>query len=222
MRLVLVADTHLFHADLATLPPGDVLIHAGDLLRGGSLDELRAAVPWLHCQPYRHKIFIAGNHDWCFFRQPEQARAILGESIIYLQDSGVTIDNVRFWGSPWQPEYNDWAFNLPRGEPLAAKWRLIPAGTDVLITHGPPWGIGDDSGMPERQGCEELLATVRQLRPVLHLFGHIHQDGGLWQQEATWFANVTTWESERGATVLDVDLTLRRVVAVSVPPPRCR
>jgi Icc-related predicted phosphoesterase len=218
MRIVAVADTHLFHADLGILPDGDVLIHAGDLLRGGKLKELQEAVAWLHAQPHRHKLFIGGNHDWCFLREPEQARQILGEQIVYLQDSAVEIDGVRFWGSPWQPEYNDWAFNLPRGEPLAAKWRLIPEDTDVLITHGPPHGIGDRSGMEEREGCEELLSAVGLLQPVLHLFGHIHQDGGVWQVGPTWFANVTTWESERPATVLDLDVRERRVTPVSVPP----
>jgi WD40 repeat protein len=218
MRIVAVADTHLYHADLNPLPDGDVLIQAGDLLRSGKLTELREAVSWLRAQPHRHKIVIAGNHDWCFVREPEQARQLLGDQIVYLQDSGTEIDGVRFWGSPWQPEYHNWAFNLPRGEPLAAKWRLIPDGTDVLITHGPPRGIGDRLGADEHEGCDDLLAAVGRVQPVLHLFGHIHPDGGLWRVAPTWFANVTTWESERGPTVLDLDRKRRRIVPVSVPP----
>ena len=134
MRIVAVADTHLFHADLGLLPEGDVLIHAGDLLRGGRLAELRQAMPWLLAQPHRHKLFVAGNHDWCFARDPELACEILSTGIVYRQDSETVIDGVRFWGSPWQPEYNDWAFNLPRGEALAQRWDLIPAGIDILIT----------------------------------------------------------------------------------------
>lgn len=218
MRIVAVADTHLFHADLGIMADGDVLIHAGDLLRGGSLDELRQGVEWLKAQPHPHKIFVAGNHDWCFARDPAQARQFLGEGITYLQDAEVVIDGVRFWGSPWQPEYNGWAFNLPRGAPLAEKWQLIPDGIDVLITHGPPHGIGDRFEMTAREGCEDLLARVRQVQPILHLFGHIHQDGGLWPIGATWFANVTTWESERGPTILDLEVSTRQVSAVSVPP----
>jgi predicted phosphohydrolase len=218
MRIVAVADTHLYEADLGTLPPGDVLIHAGDLLRGGRLAELHAAAGWLQGQSHPHKVFVAGNHDWCFARQPDEARAVLGPDIIYLQDSEKVISGVRFWGSPWQPAYNNWAFNLPRGEPLAAKWRLIPAGIDVLITHGPPAGIGDQAGMDQREGCADLLTALERVRPVLHLFGHIHQDGGLWRVGQTWFANVTTWESERGATVLDYDPHTRQVDAVLVPP----
>jgi predicted phosphohydrolase len=217
MRIVAVADTHLYQADLGTLPAGDVFIHAGDLLRGGTLEELRSLVPWLVALPHPHKILVAGNHDWCFARSLAETLAVLGPGFIYLQDSGITVDEVRFWGSPWQPEYNHWAFNLPRGEALAERWRLIPEQTDVLITHGPPRGIGDRAGMARREGCEELLKAVGRVRPILHLFGHIHEDGGLWRVGETTFANVTTWESERGPSVFEFDPRNRTVAAVQVP-----
>jgi predicted phosphohydrolase len=218
MRIVAVADTHTFEADLGLIPDGDVFIHAGDLCRGGRLDELRVVASWLHSLPHRHKIVVAGNHDWCFVRERQSARDILGAGLTYLDDSGTAIDGVRFWGSPWQPTYNDWAFNLPRGEALASKWSLIPTGTDVVITHGPPFGIGDDSGDPIRQGCEELLLAVRHVRPLLHLFGHIHQHGGFWREGDICFANVTCWECVRGPTVLDVDLSCREAMGISIPP----
>jgi len=220
MRIVAIADTHTFQDDLRVLPDGDVLVHAGDLCRGGRLDELRIIAAWLKALPHSHKIVVAGNHDWCFVREPEAALELLGDTIIYLQDSGVVIDSVRFWGSPWQPAFNDWAFNLPRGEALASKWAMIPDETDILITHGPPLGLGDDYGDAERQGCSDLLAAVRRVHPLLHLFGHIHQDGGFWRQEDVCFANVTTWECERGPTILDVDVAARQVIEVSVPPRR--
>src|SRR5262249_2210897 len=111
-----------------------------------------------------------------------------------------------------------WAFNLPRGPALASKWALIPADTDVLVTHGPPLGVGDWLGEDGRQGCEELLAAVRRVRPLLHLFGHSPQDGGVLYNWPQYIVNVTTWECERGPTVLDVDAEARRVLAVSVPP----
>jgi Icc-related predicted phosphoesterase len=220
MRIVAVADTHTFHDDLRVLPAGDVFLHAGDLCRGGRLEELRIVADWIHRQPHRHKVVVAGNHDWCFIREPHAARGILGLDVIYLQDSEVVLDGVRFWGSPWQPAYNDWAFNLPRGEALASKWALIPPGIDVLVTHGPPQGIGDHSGNPDRCGCVDLLTAVQHVRPLLHLFGHIHQDGGFWRADDTCFANVTCWECERGPTVIDVDGVSRQVTPVSVPPAR--
>jgi predicted phosphohydrolase len=217
MRIVAVADTHTFESDLGVLPDGDVFVHAGDLLRGGTLDELEGVAAWIRALPHRHKVVIAGNHDWCFLTEPAAARAVLGDAI-YLEDAETVIEGVRFWGSPWQPAYNDWAFNLTRGPALAEKWARIPPGVDVLVTHGPPSGFGDRGPVDGRTGCEDLLTRVRQIQPRLHLFGHIHQDGGVWDDGATFFANVTTWECERHATVLDLDAVTRAVGAVAVPP----
>jgi predicted phosphohydrolase len=224
VRIVAVADTHTFEAELGAIPDGDVFVHAGDMLRAGSLDELVVVAAWIRRLPHRHKIVVAGNHDCCFeTRRASAAACALLDGVTYLQDAGVTLDGVRFWGSPWQPAYNDWAFNLPRGAPLAAKWAAIPPDIDVLITHGPPLGHGDRGPVEGRAGCEDLLQRVREVRPLLHLSGHIHQDGGLTRAGATTFANVTTWECERGPTVLDVDVAARSVVSVVVParaPPR--
>ena len=214
-----VADTHLYHDELV-VPAGDVFIHAGDLCRAGDLDELTEAARWLRALPHRHKIVISGNHDWAFLQTPEPARALLGVDIHYLQDSSVAVDGVRFWGSPWQPAYNDWAWNLPRGAELAARWAQIPLAVDVLITHGPPEGIGDRYTLAGRGGCADLRARVEQVRPRLHLFGHIHQDGGFWQVGATCYANVTTWECERAPTVIDLDPQSGRVLPICIPPAR--
>ena len=192
MRIVAMADTHLFHEHPGSyeVPDGDILIHAGDLCRIGTLDELERALDWLRSLPHRHKVLVAGNHDRPFELQPEKARALLGD-VHYLQDEGLSIEGVRLWGSPWQPEYHRWAFNLPRGEPLAERWRLIPHGLDILVTHGPPNGIGDRSPALSRQGCEALRERVFEVAPRLHLFGHIHQDGGVFRVGETVFANVT-------------------------------
>src|SRR5262245_7879461 len=85
MRIVAVADTHTFHDDLGAIPDGDVFVHAGDLCRGDRLTELRAAADWLRSLPHRHKVVVAGNHDWCFVRQPTEALAVLGAGVTYLQ-----------------------------------------------------------------------------------------------------------------------------------------
>jgi Icc-related predicted phosphoesterase len=207
MRIVAVADTHLFHHELV-VPDGDVFIHAGDMCRGGDLAEMAEAASFVLAQPHRHKIVVAGNHDWAFAEADsrDQARALFGDGVHYLEDSGVTLDGIRFWGSPWQPEFNAWAFNLPRGEALIEKWALIPHDTHVVVTHGPPIGIGDRSSMGSRHGCADLRERIFSIRPKLHLFGHIHEDGGVSVINGITFANVTTWECERGATVIDVEL----------------
>ncbi len=177
MRIVCVSDTHNW-ADGIRVPDGDVLVHGGDLTMSGSAAELRQAQRWLESLPHREKIVIAGNHDWGFEREPEESRRILADCCTYLEDSEVTVDGLRFYGSPWQPQFYDWAFNLERGEAIRAKWDLIPAGVDVLITHGPPAGILDRTADGDEAGCEELLAACDRVRPRLHVFGHIHEGYG--------------------------------------------
>lgn len=217
MRIVAVADTHLYHHEI-DVPDGDVFVHAGDMCRGGSLAELAEALAWVRALPHRHKVVVAGNHDGALVEDAAEARALM-EGVVYLEDSGATIDGVSFWGSPWQPEYHGWWFNLPRGEPLARRWARIPAGVDVLITHGPPAGVGDRSGMGDvRAGCSDLARRVVEVAPRVHLFGHIHEDGGAWPRGATTHVNCTTWEAERAPTVLD--LVDGRVDLVQVPPAR--
>ncbi|UJR79937.1 metallophosphatase domain-containing protein [Sandaracinus amylolyticus] len=224
MRVVAVADTHTFEHEL-WVPDGDVLVHAGDMLRGGTLEELEGVARWIRALPHRHKVIVAGNHDVCFEHMSSRSRALAmigaddpSSGVVYLEDSGVEIEALRIWGSPWQPAYHDWAFNLPRGSSeLAAKWALVPSGIDVLITHGTPCGIGDRGPTSGRHGCERLREAMPRIRPRVHLFGHIHQDGGAWTIDGTLHANVTTWECERGATVIDVDATSARTFIV---PPR--
>lgn len=219
MRIVAVADTHLFHRELR-VPDGDVFVHAGDLCRGGHVRELAIALDWIAELPHRRKVVVAGNHDWAFVRDRDMALGLLASGIDYLEDDAVEIGGVRFWGSPWQPEFCDWAFNLPRGPALAKRWACIPAELDVLVTHGPPRGIGDRTSTAKREGCEDLLARVTEVKPRLHLFGHIHEDGGAWQVGPTWFANVTTWECERAPSVFDLDVATKQVTPVDVPPRR--
>lgn len=202
LTIVAMADTHMYHADLQ-VPDGDVLVHAGDLTQRGSIDELQAVNAFLATLPHRYKIVVAGNHDRALEDDPDRARSVL-DAAIYLQDSGIEIEGVRFWGSPWQPEFHSWAFNLPRGQALADKWALIPEDTDVLVTHGPPIGIGDRVSHSDRAGCADLLYRVLTVRPRLHLFGHIHADRGRWDLGGISFANVTTDECLQPCTVLEI------------------
>jgi hypothetical protein len=219
MRIVAVADTHLFHDDLR-VPDGDVLVHAGDLCRGGSLAELARALAWLRALPHATKILVAGNHDWAFAREPAAARALAREGVVYLEDAGAEVGGLRVWGSPWQPAFHDWAFNLPRGPALAEKWGQIPPGLDLLVTHGPPEGVGDRSSTGGRTGCADLRARVAGVRPRVHLFGHIHEDGGAWAVGPTLFVNCTTWECERRTTVFELEPGAGEARLVEVPPAR--
>jgi Icc-related predicted phosphoesterase len=190
MRIVCLSDTHNLH-DRVAVPDGDLLLHAGDATMRGTLKEVTAFVDWLAGLPHRHKVVVAGNHDWLFQREPVVARALVQASVAYLQDAAVEVEGLRIWGSPWQPEFMDWAFNLPRGAPLREKWDRIPEGTDVLITHGPPHGILDRVDEGRQEGCRDLREAVGRVRPRLHLFGHIHEAYGVEVRDGTTFANAS-------------------------------
>jgi len=179
MRIVCISDTHTQHG--VAIPIGDVLVHAGDLSHSGEWSVIGRALRWMAQWPHPHKIFIAGNHDWAFQRRPEDLPLYLPEGVTYLQDSGIEIEGLKFWGSPWQPWFHDWAFNLRRGPDIAAKWELIPEDVDVLITHGPPFGIRDQlPGTGQSVGCKDLLRRLEELpRLKLHVFGHIHHGYGM-------------------------------------------
>ena len=158
-RIVFISDTHCYHARVA-IPDGDIVVHCGDFCSSGKAKQARSFARFFQALPHRHKVVIAGNHDICLEDDPMLGDALF-ESCHYLMDSGAVVDGVRFWGSPWQPWFLDWAFNLQRGAPLRDKWALIPNDTDVLLTHGPPYGVLDRTTGGELAGCEELLLAVR-------------------------------------------------------------
>ncbi len=189
MRIVCLSDTHDLHGDLA-VPDGDLLLHAGDATMSGTPQQIEAFDDWLARQPHRHKVVIAGNHDWGFQRTPARARSLLRHAT-YLEDSLAEVDGLRIWGSPWQPWFYDWAFNLERGPQIAAKWALIPDGIDVLVTHGPPLGILDRTSRGEAVGCADLLAAIDRVRPRLHVFGHIHEAYGRLERDGCLFVNAS-------------------------------
>jgi Icc-related predicted phosphoesterase len=179
MKFIVVSDTHFQHHKLK-LPPADAIIHAGDLTETGREDEVLDFLDWFKSLRYQHKIFIAGNHDFFLEKIANTAieKQLIPSGIHYLNDSGITINGIKLWGSPVQPQYFNWAFNRKRGAEIQKHWNLIPADTDILITHGPPFEILDSNVDGEHVGCRNLLATVGKIRPSFHVFGHIHEAYG--------------------------------------------
>lgn len=179
MKIVFISDTHSYHRQLA-LPEGDIIIHAGDLTKQGAEAEVLDFLKWFEQVNFRHKIFIAGNHDF-FFEKTSAAtiEQLLPPSIIYLNDSGVTIEGIKIWGSPIQPWFFDWAFNRQRGADINRHWELIPTDTDILVTHGPPFGILDQTSRGEAVGCTDLLRKIKNTQIKMHAFGHIHEAYGI-------------------------------------------
>lgn len=185
MKIVAISDTHMYHNKI-TIPKGDVLIHAGDYSRYGTRSDLIGFVEWLASLGHEHKIFIAGNHDqYLEGVNPvivnKIIKNIVGEDsgITYLFDTSITIDGKKIYGSPWQPEFCNWSFQAPRGVEMAKKWNWIPHDTDILVTHGPPYGHGDFIPKDKRSvGCIELLKKIIKVQPYYHICGHIHEGYG--------------------------------------------
>jgi hypothetical protein len=190
MRIIAISDTHGLHDRMAQVPDGDVLIHAGDFMNSGrDAREIRSFDDWLGGVQIKHRIVCAGNHDMLFERLPDIARSNL-RNAVYLENSGITIDNVSFWASPFTPEFLNWSFMYPRGDAARQYWDQIPSGLDVLITHGPPHGILDQvTPGTEHLGCEVLYRAVEEKRPRVHIFGHIHGGAGLLENGITRFVN---------------------------------
>jgi Icc-related predicted phosphoesterase len=189
VTIAVISDTHGLHQSVE-IPKADILIHAGDITSHGALDEVEDFNRFLGSLPHQEKIVIAGNHDFCFEHDRETCEAAL-TNCIYLQDEQVTVRGIRVYGSPWQPWFFDWAFNLQRGPEIRAKWDLIPDNTDILVTHGPPLGHCDKTVLGQPVGCQDLLEVVEKIRPRVHIFGHIHEAFGTSTNGYTTFINAS-------------------------------
>lgn len=182
MKIVCISDTHTMHRE-CVVPDGDVLIHAGDITGKGEIRQLRDFSLWLEALPHKHKLVIAGNHDFCFANNPQACANILSAAT-YLQDDSIIINDIKFYGSPWQPWFFDWAFNFPEselvtGETAKNMWRKIPDDVDVLITHGPAYGVLDLTARGHNAGCPFLGERISSLSKLkAHVCGHIHETYG--------------------------------------------
>ena len=179
MTILHLSDTHNKHRDLGEMLEADVLVHSGDFTMGGSDSEALDFLEWLCELPYRHKIFIAGNHDDCMLDATLEG---LPDNVHYLHDSGITIDDVSFYGAPMLAK-------MEKGRmQLVEQYDRIPDKVDVLITHRPPLDILDGNGTIH-YGSAALLSKVLAVKPRLHLFGHIHNARGNTKTRETRFFN---------------------------------
>jgi len=207
MRVTLISDTHTKHNLVSKdLPGGDLLIHAGDFMNSGyNPTEAMMFFKWLdEINSYDTKVFIAGNHDRWMQDASVEAKGILTgyKYIDYLEDERMELwlseeqdHQISIYGSPWQPEFYNWAYNLPRGGwELEQKWNDIPNDIDILITHGPAQTYLDTSGAPYNTpllGCELLKERVELIKPKIHVCGHIHGGYGHYYNGHTHFFNAS-------------------------------
>lgn len=197
--ITFISDTHNKHNQL-DLPGGDILIHAGDFTSRGFLHEIDNFCKWFSkLDNYQYKIFIAGNHDFGFQDSPNKTKEIIDKypNITYLQDDFIYVgdypDLIKIYGSPWQPEFCNWAFNLPKnGWEIEQKWNDIPENTDILITHGPSFGQLDKIiGQKDNLGCEILNVRIEKIKPKIHVCGHIHSGYGYIRKDNTHYFNAS-------------------------------
>ena len=197
MKITALSD---MHGHLPEIGDADLVLIAGDICcHGNALQQMR----WLDTELRRWLdsieapvIGVAGNHDWPFFgAMYPPVRKQVDEMKLpwtYLEDSGVEHEGFKTWGTRWQPEFYNWAFNLTEQE-LSEKWKLIPEDTDILICHGPPNGFGDFVDRPGggHVGSPSLTERIAMIQPQLVVFGHIHCGRGNWTLGGSQLANVT-------------------------------
>ncbi len=185
MKVVCISDTHGQHRSL-DLPDGDMLIHAGDLTVRGTPAQINDCFSWFADLPYKYKIMVAGNHD--FGLEQKNPDIVIPPGIIYLENDSIIIESFKIWGSPVCTPYYDWAFmwDLPRRQEL---YKTIPEGTDIIINHGPAFGILDWTSRRTNAGCEALKQRIDEIKPKLFIFGHIHEDYGTKQIDETLYVN---------------------------------
>ena len=178
MRILHLSDTHGCHHRLRDLPDADVIVHSGDFTMNGSETEAIDFMNWFCDLPYKHRIFICGNHDDCLYGANIDG---LDSNVHYLCNSGAEIEGVKFYGVP-----------MFMGDCVTDRqtrnYERIPSDTDVLITHSPSYGILDfDDDI--NYGSEEIMTKLSDLNLKAYLFGHIHARHGVKTIGNTIFSN---------------------------------
>ena len=182
MKIVFISDTHNKHKKIKELPNADVIVHSGDFTSMGYEYEILNFFKWYsNLNQYKYKIFIAGNHDILFEKNSSLAKTLIPDNIIYLEDNGIVLDDIHFYGSPVSLPFYNWAFNRTE-EILKKHWEAIPNNVDVLITHTPPYKIRDfaEFGTKNHCGSKSLYnEIIKRIKPKISCFGHIHSEYGI-------------------------------------------
>ncbi len=193
-RITVISDTHCRHAEL-DLPPGDLLIHCGDMfnLFGRSPQRIDEIDDWFGRQRFEQIVCVGGNHDL----ELESALRLQAQpfrNAVVLHDTAIAFRGLRIHGAPWVPLLPRHAF-FKRPEALAAAWAQVPADIDVLVTHTPPLGILDAARSGKTFGCAALADELPRIAPRVHCFGHVHASAGQRRIGDTLFINAASIES---------------------------
>ncbi len=182
------------HGYLPEIPPCDLLLLGGDYNPYRRLPDQLAWMEgpfadWLQRVPAKEIVAVAGNHDFACQTPPKGFLEALRWH--YLEDSAIELFGLTIFGSPWTPPFYDWAF-MAEEDKIQAKLGLMPNKVDILVTHGPPMGMLDKNKDGQSCGSERLWKKALKAKPRLHIFGHIHEQGGRQARlHGTVFANVS-------------------------------
>jgi Icc-related predicted phosphoesterase len=191
MKIMFLSDTHGRHLEITELygelPYVDIIVHSGDCTRYGEFEETDLFMNWFSKQNAKHKVLVAGNHDFVL-QQMDRRNWLLANNygVTYLEDSFINIDGIGIYGSPWSPVFGMWAFMKHRNAELDEVWQKVPTdgSVDLLVTHSPRYGRFDVSIRGNYNvGCEMLAYRINDIHPKVHVFGHIHECGGMIKEE---------------------------------------
>ncbi len=174
MNAMFISDTCGQHNDVL-LPRGDMIIHAGDLTKNGTVAEVRDFLQWFAHLNYKYKIFIAGTHDHLFEQEPGLSKRMVPANVTYLEESGVEIGGLKIWGSPYNRYRSGNAFSRTADE-IAKHWDKIPEDSNMVINNTPAYGVLDENANGEHEGCKELLRKLVRIEPTYFVCGHRHSD----------------------------------------------
>lgn len=198
------------HGDFSLdVPDADILICCGDSTFSGTGWDLDKFTHWYSSLPHKEKIFIAGNHDFCL--ESYLCKKLIPKELIYLENElYISKAGLRIYGSPNTPRFGYWAFMKERGDDIAYTWKKIPKNLDILITHGPAYGILDKTPSGVNAGCYDLLLEIKKKIPRYHSFGHIHHGYGIKKTKKTTFINCSVYseeyELENKPVVVDIEV----------------
>jgi Icc-related predicted phosphoesterase len=215
IKIVAISDVHCRFKKLI-IPECDILISCGDYSFRGLDDEVRLFHEWLHRQPAKHVISVQGNHEKLVEKDFERSRQIALKACprVYFIDEGlIELEGLRIWCSAITPYFCDWAWNRYRGQEIKEHWDKIPNDIDILVTHGPPYGILDKvvkqhpagHKVDTFLGCVDLLEKIEQI-PTLkhHFFGHIHEGYGHEEIKDVNYWNVSICDKSYNPTNLPI------------------
>lgn len=215
IKIDCISDLHMYFGP--QLDGGDILVMSGDISYVGKAIDFAEFDFWLGKLKDKYKAIVVtpGNHDLGSERNPSLFKSLVPNATHYLINEPATILGLNFWVSPITPTFFDWAWMADRGEPIKRYWDMIPANTDVLVTHGPPYGILDqcpdhlDQSRMVNVGCEELLKAVQRIKPRLHIFGHIHEAYGIQVINDTTFVNCAIMDGQYNPVNKPISIILK-------------